>query len=163
LLLRLRVLLCKRCTWRFSPLNAGSRQQHQMKLLQVLDEFLFVASSSKCLVLKDHAEVSAVARAVATAILIITIRHLLSPRSFTRPPVVIPCGQLSALSGEGRAYHVPDQLQDRLGLVSTPVALGVHDAGYYNPHSGHVPFWSQRSSFLRCFFDNGVCTTIQIS
>jgi hypothetical protein len=25
LLLRLHVRLCKRCTWRFSPLNAGSR------------------------------------------------------------------------------------------------------------------------------------------
>jgi hypothetical protein len=41
-------------------LNAGSRQQLQAKLLQVLDEFLFLASSSKSLVPKDHAEVSAV-------------------------------------------------------------------------------------------------------
>jgi hypothetical protein len=63
LLLHLHVRLCKRYTWRFSPLNAGSRQQ-PCGLLQVLDEFLFLASSSKCLVPKDHAEVSAVTRAV---------------------------------------------------------------------------------------------------
>ena len=64
LLLRLHVQLCKRCAWRFSPLNAGSRQQLRAKLLQVLDEFLFLASSSKCLAPKDHAEVNAVTRAV---------------------------------------------------------------------------------------------------
>src|SRR5262249_17524838 len=55
-------------------------------------------------------------------ILIITIRLLLSPRSFPRPPIGIPCGLLSASGGEGRAYHVPGQSQDRLGLASTPVA-----------------------------------------
>jgi len=58
-----------------------------------------------------------------TAILIVTIRPLLSPRSFTRPPVGIPCGLLSAQSGEGRAYHVSRQSQDREGLALTPVAL----------------------------------------
>ena len=58
-----------------------------------------------------------------TAILIVTIRRLLFPRSFTRPPVGIPCGLLSAISGEGWAYHVPYQLQNRLGLASTPVAI----------------------------------------
>src|SRR5215831_11011003 len=52
-----------------------------------------------------------------TAILIVTIRRLLSPRSFTRPPVGIPYGLLSAQGGEGWAYHVPDQSQDRLGLA----------------------------------------------
>ncbi len=57
-----------------------------------------------------------------TAILIITIRHLLSPRSFTRPPVGIPYGLLSVGGGEGRAYHVPQIRPDGLGLVSTPVA-----------------------------------------
>ena len=57
-----------------------------------------------------------------TAILIITIRHWLAPRSFTRPPVGIPCGLLSARGGEGRAYHVPQIRPDGLGLVSTPVA-----------------------------------------
>jgi hypothetical protein len=70
--------------------------------LQVPDEFLLVASSSKSLVPKDHAEVSAVARAVmlslesdSTAIPIVTIRHWLAPRSHTRPPIGFPCGQLS--------------------------------------------------------------------
>src|SRR5262249_32438769 len=44
-----------------------------------------------------------------TAILIVTIRRLLSPRSFTRPPISILCSLPSAVenSGEGRAYHVP--------------------------------------------------------
>src|SRR5262249_61800096 len=64
LLLRLRVRLCKRCAWRFLPLNAGSRQQPFVALLQVLGEFLFFASSSKSLAPKDHAEVCAIARAV---------------------------------------------------------------------------------------------------
>jgi hypothetical protein len=59
----------------------------------------------------------------STAILIVTIRRWLSPRSFTRPPIGIPYGLLSAISGEGRAYHVSYQLQDRLGLASTPVAM----------------------------------------
>src|SRR5262249_35994302 len=58
LLLRLHVRLCKQRTWRLSPPNAGSRQQLLTKLLQVLDEFLFLASSSKEFVPKDHAEVS---------------------------------------------------------------------------------------------------------
>ena len=58
-----------------------------------------------------------------TAILIVTIRRLLSPRSFTRPPVGIPCGLLSARGGEGRAYHVSRQSQDCEGLALTPVAL----------------------------------------
>jgi len=53
----------------------------------------------------------------STAILIIAIRRLLSPRSFTQPSLGIPCGLLSTFSGEGRAYHVPDQSQDRLGLA----------------------------------------------
>ena len=39
-------------------------EQRVKALLQVLDEFLLLASSSKSLVAKDHAEVSAVARAV---------------------------------------------------------------------------------------------------
>jgi hypothetical protein len=52
-----------------------------------------------------------------TAILIITIRRLLSPQSFTRPPIGIPCGLLSAQGGEGRAYHVPCRSQDRLDLA----------------------------------------------
>ena len=58
-----------------------------------------------------------------TAILVVTIRHWLSPRSFTRPPVGIPCGLLSARGGEGRAYHVSRQSQDCEGLALTPVAL----------------------------------------
>jgi hypothetical protein len=56
-----------------------------------------------------------------TAILIITIRRSLSPQSFTRPPIGIPCGLLSARGGEGRAYHVSCQSRDRLGLAWTPV------------------------------------------
>jgi hypothetical protein len=74
-----------------------------MKLLQVLDEFLFLASSSKCLALKDHAEVCPVTLTMilsmeidSMVILIIAIRRSLSPRSFTRPPVGFPCGRLSA-------------------------------------------------------------------
>ena len=60
-----------------------------------------------------------------TAILFVTIRRLLSPRSFTRPLVGIPYGLLSAGGGEGRAYHVPQIRPDGLGLVSTPVAQGL--------------------------------------
>src|SRR5262245_35688861 len=56
------------------------------------------------------------------AILIVTIRHLLSPQSFARPPIGIPRGLLSVSGGEGRAYYFPGQSQDRLGLASTPVA-----------------------------------------
>jgi len=52
-----------------------------------------------------------------TGILIVTIRRLLSPRSFTRPPVGIPCGLLFAQGEEGRAYHVSYRSQDRLGLA----------------------------------------------
>jgi hypothetical protein len=58
-----------------------------------------------------------------TAILVVTTRRLLSPRSFTRPPIGIPCGLLSAQRGEGQAYHVSRQSQDREGLALTPVAL----------------------------------------
>src|SRR6266498_5687935 len=57
-----------------------------------------------------------------TAILIVTIRRLLSPRSFTRPPVGIPYGLLSAQGGGGRAYHVSQLRLDGLGLAFTPVA-----------------------------------------
>src|SRR5215470_3482236 len=58
----------------------------------------------------------------STTILTITIRHWLSPRSFARPPIGFPCGRLSAVEGgEGRVYHVPHQLPDRLGSALTPV------------------------------------------
>jgi len=59
---------------------------------------------------------------VATAILIIAIRRWLSPRSFTRPPIGIPCGLLSAQGGEGRAYHVSRLYLSGLGCASPPVA-----------------------------------------
>src|SRR5262245_63680831 len=95
-----------------------------------------------------------------TFILIITIRHLLSPRSFTRPPIGIPCGLLSASGGEGRAYYVPDQSQDRLGLASTPVAIRPRcrtKNTAFRPHT----FWSQRVSLLRCFPYDGAWVAIQ--
>ena len=102
-------------------------------LLQVLDEFLFFASSSKSLASKDLAEVSTVARAVilllesnSTAILIITIRRLLSPRSFTRPLIGFPYGQLSAAqrkrSGLPRSVLITGSFRSRLyagGHLST--------------------------------------------
>src|SRR6266508_2854753 len=60
-----------RCDWLASirwnasqQLDAGSRQQRPKARLQVLDEFLFVASSSESLVVKHHAEVSTVTRTV---------------------------------------------------------------------------------------------------
>ena len=60
-----------RCDWLASirwnasqQLDAGSRQQRPKARLQVLDEFLFIASSSKSLVVKHHAEVSTVTRTV---------------------------------------------------------------------------------------------------
>src|SRR5262249_15760394 len=46
------------------PLYAGSRQQPLARRLQVLNEFLFLASLSRSLAPKDHAEVCSIARAV---------------------------------------------------------------------------------------------------
>src|SRR5215475_11230636 len=70
------------------PLDAGSRRR-LYEAPQVLDEFLFVASSSKCFAPKDHAEVCPVTRTMmlsmsinSMVILIITIRRSLFPRSF---------------------------------------------------------------------------------
>lgn len=87
---------------------------------QVLDEFLFFASTSRLSLPQDHAEVCTVARhrdvvsatTHATVIPPITGGHSLAPRSSTRPPVGFPCGRLATLPnessrGEGRAYHVP--------------------------------------------------------
>jgi hypothetical protein len=49
-----------------------------------------------------------------------TTRPWLSPWSFTRPPVGIPCGLLSARGGEGRAYQH--------GLAKPPIVTG-HSPG----------------------------------
>ncbi|WP_207681262.1 hypothetical protein [Desulfonema magnum] len=58
-----------------------------------------------------------------TRIRTVTARHSLSPTSFTRIPVGLPCGSLSP-KGEIRAYHVSHKyLTDRLGSALTPVAL----------------------------------------
>src|SRR5262249_61850426 len=64
LFLRLGVLLCKCCSCPLRSLDVGSRQQLLARLLQVLDEFLFLASLSKGLAPKDHAEVCSITRAV---------------------------------------------------------------------------------------------------
>jgi hypothetical protein len=50
-----------------NSLTPPSRQQREGALLQVPDEFLFVASSSKSLVPKHRAEVSTIARAVMSS------------------------------------------------------------------------------------------------
>jgi hypothetical protein len=95
------------------PLDAGSRRR-LYEPPQVLDEFLFVASSSKCLAPKDHAEVCQVTRTMmlsmkinSMVILIITIRRSLFPRSFTRPPVGLPYGRLSAANSLRRRSGLP--------------------------------------------------------
>lgn len=59
----------------------------------------------------------------STPIRSITDRPSLSPRSFTRSPIGLPCGWLSIsfLDGKLRAYHVPRLCQDEDDLSSTPV------------------------------------------
>src|SRR5262249_13690911 len=81
----------------------------------------------------------------STAILIVTIRHWLSPRSHTRSPIGFPCGQLSAISlrmkqrerlGLPRSMSITRSVRSRLdagGLI-------VHDAGRTSLRTGHVPF-----------------------
>jgi hypothetical protein len=143
-----------------------------MKLLQVLDEFLFLASSSKCLALKDHAEVCPVTLTMilsmeidSMVILIIAIRRSLSPRSFTRPPVGFPCGRLSAANNLRRRSGFPRSVSftgsvrfclDAGGATST-----IEEDVTSIPD--HVPFWLQRFSRLRCLGDDDACTAVQIS
>lgn len=128
-----------RCDWLASsqwsagqPLDAGSRWR-LCGPPQVLDEFLFVASSSKCFAPKDHAEVCSVTRTMmlsmvinSMVILIIIIRRSLFPRSFTRPPISLPRGRLSAgrrRSGLPRFVSITRSVRSRL------------DAGGWNVHA----------------------------
>ena len=91
--------------------------------------------------LRDRGEVSPLARGVmwpvgATPIRPITGRHSLPPHSLTRTAISSPYGSLS-LAGTGRAYRVPREEQDGLGLLCPPVALPAHDRGCDSPCARH--------------------------
>jgi hypothetical protein len=145
--LRLHVRLCKRCTWRFSPLNAGSRQQSFVGLLQILDEFLFFASSSKCLVPKDHAEVCAIARAVILTG--VTGRNGYPDRynqafafsailysASLRHPLRSAFRLARERSGLPRFGSITKSVRSRLDAVTQDV----HDTGTMNLYTSHLPF-----------------------
>jgi hypothetical protein len=66
-----------------------------------------------------------------TAILVVTTRRWLSPRSFTRPPVGIPCGLLSAgrrRSGLPRFVSITRSVRSRLDAGGQ----NVHATGYFS-------------------------------
>src|SRR5262245_3720737 len=120
---------CCACTFVFaSDARGGFHRCTQARASSLVDCFKFSTNSCFCIIVKvSRAERPRGSQrgypCRKTAILIVTIKRWLSPRSFTRPPVGIPCGLLSAQSGEGRAYHVSRQSQDCEGLALTPVAL----------------------------------------
>jgi hypothetical protein len=160
--LRLHVRLCKRCTWRFSPLNAGSRQQAFVGLLQILDEFLFFASSSKCLVPKDHAEVCAIARAVILTG--VTGRNGYPDRynqAFAFSAILYSASLRHPLRSAFRLARERSGLP-RFGSITKSVRsrLDAGDSGcprYRNnePVYQSLTFWLQRISLLRCLYDDG--------
>jgi hypothetical protein len=160
--LRLHVRLCKRCTWRFSPLNAGSRQQSFVGLLQILDEFLFFASSSKCLVPKDHAEVCAIARAVILTG--VTGRNGYPDRynqAFAFSAILYSASLRHPLRSAFRLARERSGLP-RFGSITKSVRsrLDAGDSGcprYRNnePVYQSLTFWLQRISLLRCLYDDG--------
>src|SRR5262249_4234464 len=119
---------CCACTFVFaSDARGGFHLRTQARASSLVDCFKFSTNSCFRIIVKaSRAERPRGSQRGyprrKTAILIVTIKRLLSPRSFTRPPVGIPYGLLSAGGGEGRAYHVPQIRPDGLGLVSTPVA-----------------------------------------
>jgi hypothetical protein len=110
------------------------------------------ASSSKCLVPKDHAEVSAVTGCRhVIGIDIWSIQRLSRPLQpgirFLRGPLPTSHRQTLRLAVHRSilvekagftTFHINHR--NRLGPAYTPVALIVHDAGLASLHSDHVPF-----------------------
>ena len=157
------IRLCKRRTLRLARFQLMERQSTAGRRLA--PAALRAASSSRripvsCIIVKvSRAERPRGSQrgypCRKTAILIITIRRLLSPRSFTRPPVGIPCGLLSAQerrrSGLPRSTTITGSVRSRLDAGG----LDVHDAGMTKPAYRPRTFWSQRDSLLRCLYNDG--------
>src|SRR6266508_6498680 len=147
-----------RCDWLASirwnasqRLNAGSRQQRPKARLQVLDEFLFLASSSKSLVVKHHAEVSTVTRTVMSLAARPTqrlsrslqsgigfLRYLIPDLPWVFLTVDFPGSKkhLRRRPGLPRSASITGSVRSRLdagGFV-------VHDAGITSLHTSHIPF-----------------------
>jgi hypothetical protein len=87
----------------------------------------------------------------AIRILSITDKLSLSPSSFTRTAIGLPCGSLSCFAGTIRAYHVPLDAPDGLGLALS--AGGTSSAANEYPTFAlvHVPFWVKPVSMFGSF------------
>jgi hypothetical protein len=141
------------------PLNAGSRQQ-LCGLLHVLDEFLFLASLSKSLVPKDHAEVCAIARAVILTRVTgrngypdhydqaLAFSAILYPASRELPlrSAFLDFNELRRRSGLPRSAFIPERVRSRLSAGGASSASGDLPA----PELGHLPFGPSVTASCAC-------------
>ncbi len=104
--------------------------------------------------MKDLAEVCPLSREVmllfSTSIRSTTERHSLSPLSFARYLVGVPCGCLPRTEDIGFIVFRKGN-RNGLGPLYPPVALGVHERAIKKASTRHGAFWLKPVSILGLF------------
>jgi len=113
------------------------------------------ASSSRSLVTKDQPEVCALSgrgiSACAAPVRPVTGRHSLSPASFTRPVIGLPCGRLCHRSGGGTGLPCSVSSTRRVRSRLFPGGACVRVPPYEREATRPLTFWFRPSSILGLF------------